>query len=723
MSKLMAIFVILIMIAFIMPSVLNQLARPRSRGPDKAMWLYDTDGKISSNDIRRATSELAVLKNLYIDRFLLGQRDFKYRLLGELLFPESIRGAAMSDDVKRSAMQNQLKISSARIDDFFEQARGRAELFWILLKAEVQNAGCATSPKQAGEILKMLVEEMTKGQVDAATLVGNACQAHQMTENDCLQAFADVLAIVSYARIVTEIEDVTEAEMAAAVSMSQEKFSAEFVEFNAKTFAGQAGEPTEQEIAEQFSKYKNYLPGAITQDNPFGLGYKQRARIAVEYMIVKLDDVKKLVTIPTEEEAEEFYQQNLERFAEEIPADANDPNSQPTKKQKSYAEVAGVIKDALLNRKVNAKATQILGQATEIADAEIIGLDFEKAKVEEFKAKAKDYSAASESVEQQNNIKIYTGKTGLLTAEDFQLSQSLGSLMMQTQSRIPTKLAKIVFASEQLGDEAVKLGPYELAKPKMFVSVGPLLDGMGSIVAMVRVTDAAKSFVPQDVNFSCQNNLPQIFENQPPPENTYSLRQEVQKDCKNLKAFAIACQKADEFTALAKTEGWEKAIKKFNAAYPAKIAADSNTFDIQKWTNKNRVSRSDMEMARLAMSNSPSSGKFVNQTIVYSRLIDAFYSQFKDDQAKATDVPLVIKFEPQMSCFAVKSLSRTFAPIESYESNRQQIAYNQDYVIGQSMAFEFFMPDNITKRLNLRPAQKSDNPSDTNNTEAAGDQE
>ena len=39
------------------------------------------------------------------------------------------------------------------------------------------------------------------------------------------------------------------------------------------------------------------------------------------------------------------------------------------------------------------------------------------------------------------------------------------------------------------------------------------------------------------------------------------------------------------------------------------------------------------------------------------------------------------------------------------------------------MNFEFFMPDNITKRMNLRPAQKSDNPSDTNNTEAAGDQE
>ena len=722
MSKLMAVFVILIMVAFIMPQVLNQLARPHSRGPEKAIWLYDTDSKISVNDLRQATSELAVLRGLYIDKFLLSQRDFKYILLGELLFPESVQGSLMSDEIKKVAMQNQFRVSQSRIDDFFSQSRGRSELFWILLKAEAEKAGCATSPKQAGEILKIIVDKMTDGRVDAATLVKNAGSAHQMTEDNCLQAFADVLTIVSYARVATEVEDITEAEMAAAAAIPQEKFSAEFVEFNAKTFADKATEPTEQEIAGQFNKYKDYLPGVMTQDNPFGFGYKQKARVAVEYMIVKLDDVKKLVAVPTEEEAEEFYQQNLERFAEEIPADANDPNAQPTTRQKSYAEVAGALKDALLNRKINAKATSILSQATEIADAEIIGLDFEKARVEEFKAKVKDYSAASESVAKQNNIKIYTGKTGLLTADDFQLSQSLGSLMMQSQSRIPTRLAKIAFAIEQFGDEAAKLGPYEPAKPKMFASVGPLLDNMGSVMATIRVIDAVKASVPQDVNFSYQRNLPQLSENIQLSENTYSLKEQVQKDCKNLAAFAVAEQKAQEFMTAVKADGWEKAIKKFNADYQAK-AADSNTFDMQKWADKTRISRWDMEMAKAAMSSSPAAERYINQGIVYGKLIDAFYSQFKGDSPEAANLPLMIKFEPQMSCFAVKSLSRTFAPIESYESKRQEFAYSKDYIIGQSMAFEFFMPDNITKRLNLRSTQKSDDKSDSNSVAEAGDQE
>ena len=713
MTKLMAIFVILIMFAFIMPTLLNQLAKPRSSGPGRAMWNYDKDGKISFNDIRRATSELAVLRSLYIDRFLFGQRDLKYILLGELLFPESFQGAGMSDEMKGIAMQNQLKISPSRIDDFFEQSRGRAELFWILLREESKKAGCTASPKQAGEILRLIIEKMTGNKVDAATLVRNACQASQMTEDDVLTAFADVMAIVSYARIAADIEDITETEMASAAARAGEKFSAQFVEFNAKTFADQLAEPTEKEIVEQFNKYKDYFQDITTQDNPCGFGYKQKARVTIEYAIVKLDDAKKLVTTPTEEEAEDFYQHNLEQFIEKVPVDANDPNSQMIQRQKSYAEVASLIKDALLGRKINAKAVKILSDLIESAEAEYSSLDFEKAAVGQFKEKAKDYSAAAEKIAQQNNIKIYTGKTGLLTADDFQLSQPLASLMMRGQSRIPTRLVKIAFASEQLGDEAIKLGPYEPAKPKMFVSIGPMFDNMGSIVAMVRIIDTAKSFVPENLDFSYERNLPQISENQQKLENTYSLRQNLQQDCKYLKAFATACQKADEFVKLAQDKGWEKAIKKFNTDYPAEDAADANTFDLQKWENRSRISQSDIEMARLSMGNSPSSEKFIQQSIAYGKLIDSFYSQFKNESETAAEVPVVIKFEPLLSCYALKSLNRTFTPIESYEAYRQQIAYRRDYVMGQSMVFEFFMPDNILKRAKLRPARESNNSSQT----------
>lgn len=716
MTKLMAIFVILIMIAFVMPSLLSQLARPHSSGPAKAMWYYDGDKKISFNDIARATNELGVLKSLFTDRFLLSQRDLRFVLLGQLLFPESATGSMMCDEIKRVAMQNQLRISSATIDNFFSQAKGRPELFWILLKAEAKKAGCGASAQQAGDVIKAIIANVTQNKGDAATFVGNVAQANQMTEDEALETFANVLAIASYADIVTNVEDVTEAQMAAGIAIPEEKLTAEFVEFKAETFIKQIAEPTDAEIATQFAKYKDSFEGTITDDNPYGFGYKQGPRVAVEYMALKVDEVEKLVDKPAEQESEDFYQQNLERFVEQVPADANDPNSQLVSRQKSYAEVANIIKDALFAGKVGAKATKILSETVEQAEADYDSLDFEKATIEQFRQKSKSYAEAAGKISKKYNINIYTGKTALLTAVEFQSNRTLGSLMIQGQSRIPTRLTKVVFAAEQLGDEAMKLGAFEPVKPKMLVSFGPLADNMGSIVAMARIVDAKKSEVPNDINFSYEKNLPQILETMPSQkeEPSFSLKEKVADDCKKLRAFALTCQKANEFIEQAKVQGWDKAVDALNEAYPPEDSNGPKTFELQNTNARNRVSRTDLELAKLNTANSPAADRFISQTIIYGKFIDLLYSQLQPGQTEAQNLPTVLEFKPQLSCYAVKSIIRDFATKESYNQERQRKAFEQDYIMSQSMMFQHYMPDNILKRLNLVPAQKSDDTADTN---------
>jgi hypothetical protein len=94
----------------------------------------------------------------------------------------------------------QFRISPARIDDFFAQATGRAELFWILLKAEAKNAGCAVTTERTGGLLNMLVPKMTNDKVDAVTAVRNAGRAYQMTDDMVLGTFADVLSVITYVR-------------------------------------------------------------------------------------------------------------------------------------------------------------------------------------------------------------------------------------------------------------------------------------------------------------------------------------------------------------------------------------------------------------------------------------------------------------------------------------------------------------------------------------------
>jgi len=717
MTKLMAIFVILIMVAFIMPTVLTQLARPRTTGLENAMWLYGKDKKITVNDLRDATARLAVLRGLYADKFLMSQQDLRAILLGQLLFPESAPAALLNDEIKKIALQNRLSISPSRIDDFFAQSRGRAELFLIALGDEAARAGCVVPAKQAGEILNAIIPQVTNNQVDAATAVKRICSANNMSDEQGLAAFADVLSIMTYARIVSDTENVTESQLENIFARAKEKINAEFVQFNAENFLDKVSEPDNAKITEQFEKYKNYLPGTIADDNPYGFGYKLMPRVALDYMIVRLEDVKKLVAVPTEEETEDYYQHNLQRFVEELPSDVNDPNAKPATRQKSYAEVADMIKRGLYAQKASLQGTKILNRAVEQAEADFDTLDFEKTNVETFRSKAGQYNAAAEIASKEYNIKIYTGRTTLLSAEEIQADQHLGGLLMTGQSRVPTRLSKLAFAVKQLGSEASKLGPFEPPMPRMYVSVGPLSDMAGSMMAVVRVVETAGSAAPADIGLSYQRNLPEFTESSATGSKTFVLKNVVAKDCKKLQAMQIAGKTAAEFLEMVKKQPWDSALGKINASYGKKDSnePDKKTFTLQTFNDSSRVSKMDIEMTRLRISGMAGVEGIMNQSLIYGKLMDAFDREFEDVQAKKVNLPAIINFEPRFSSYVVKSLTRDSGTIEDYAQIRQQLAFQQDYTDSQSTAVEHFLPDNILKRLNLRPAQEPNKPADSNN--------
>ncbi|MFA5292622.1 MAG: hypothetical protein WC496_06255 [Phycisphaerae bacterium] len=718
MTKLMAIFVILIMVAFIMPTVLTQLAKPRSTGLENAMWLYGKDKKITVNDLREATAKLTVLRGLYVDKFLLGQQDLRSILLGQILFPESVPAALLDDEIKKLSIQNRLSISPSRIDEFFAQSRGRAELFLIALGDEAASAGCVVPAKQAGEILNIIIPQVTNNQVDAATAVKRVCSANNMSDAQGLEAFADILSIMTYARIVGDTENVTESQLENIFARAKEKINAEFVQFNAENFLDKASEPDSAAITEQFEKYKNYLPGTVDDDNPYGFGYKLMPRVALEYMIVRLEDVKKLVAMPAEEETEDYYQHNLERFVEEMPAESNAPDAKPVTRQKSYAEVADMIKRGLYAQKASSQGTKILNRAVEQAETNFDTLNFEKADVNAFRSKAGDYSAAAEVASKEYNIKIYTGKTALISAEEIQADQYLGGLMMTGQSRVPTRLSKLAFAVKPLGSEASKLGPFEPAVPKLYVSVGPLSDMAGNIMAVVRVVETAGSAVPADIGLSYQKNLPELAASSAAGNKTFVLKDIVAKDCKRLQAMKVADKVAGEFLEMVKKQSWDSALEKINASYGKKDSNEPNkkTFAIQTFSDSTRVSKMDIEVTRMRTAGMAGAEGIMNQSLIYSKLMDTINSEFEDIQAKKVTLPAIIGFQPRLSFYVIKSLTRDSGAIEDYEQIRQQLAFQQDYIDSQSMSVEHFLPDNILKRLNLRPAQQEPNsPADSNN--------
>ena len=99
---------------------------------------------------------------------------------------------------------------------------------------------------------------------------------------------------------------------------------------------------------------------------------------------------------------------------------------------------------------------------------------------------------------------------------------------------------------------------------------------------------------------------------------------------------------------------------------------------------------------------------FLNRETAYKSVMDGIFDRFAQVQLEIKEVPMVMEVKPYLSYFAVKSLSRTIPTSVEYEDSRQMLAYREDYTLAQSLAFEHYLPRNITKRMNLRPARKSE---------------
>ena len=168
---------------------------------------------------------------------------------------------------------------------------------------------------------------------------------------------------------------------------------------------------------------------------------------------------------------------------------------------------------------------------------------------------------------------------------------------------------------------------------------------------------------------------------------------------------------------------WDDAVEKFNASYAKKDSnePEKKTFAIQNWNGRSKISQADIEITRHRTQGMVGTEGFVNQNIVYGKLIDTFYHKFDEMQAGNKKPPVIIDFEPMLTCYVIKSLTRDTndVVIEDYEKVRPELAYQQDFVDSQSMAIELFLPNNIFKRLNVRPVTEPNKPADSNDANGA----
>ncbi len=745
-TKVMAVVVIGIMFIFIGGgTLLEQLGR-RATGLHKTIAYFGDNKKITNRDLYvQAPRELDILRSMGAD-ILLSNQDLHAILLGELLFAEQRTSPALIKHIKQTIRTYRYRISDKQINDIYPPRRTMpSSIYWILLNNEAHLAGLRVPNKQAGIVLGKVIPDIFNGQTYSQR-IGTLINQHGLPEQQLLTIFSKLLAVWQYAQMICSNENVTSSQITQIIAREQESVDAELVEFDSAVFVPhQLPEREKQAIgAGHFDKYKKFFAGAVSEENPYGFGYKLPDRVQLEYIIVRLDDVATLIKEPTSQEKIDYYNRNSEQmFTEQVRSDPNDPNSPLTQRTKSYAEVTDIISDQLLKDEINSKANEILQDAKtltesglqDINDTELANLSTEqRAKI------VGDYKTTAEQLSKKHNIKIYSGQTGLLSPIDMQTDEYFARLYLEGYGQNPVSLAQIVFAVDDLA--ASELGPFDVQKPGMYENIGPLKDLWGSawsglqdisgqIMAVVRVIKAIKATEPQSIDQTFSTSSLRFDPNQEnSAEDAYSVREKLTEDLKKLAAMDITKSKAEEFIELAAKDGWDSALDKFNELYGQQTSQDEddpNTsgttnaeqnaakpFKLQNLTGLRRISKAALQTMAVQSAGNPAAQFFLNEQKNHSRFVEQLYSLVPQDSNTVDAVPLVIEFKPDMSFYCIKNISVKRLTLQEYEKVKAMQLQRDDYIQSESLSAVHFNPQNILKRMNFRPAEADEEPPDAN---------
>ncbi len=699
--KILAIVVIVLMVGFIGGSYLSQLGRG-GFGRKTVIARYGVKGKITDYDRALAQRDLDLLQSLRIDQILRSQ-DLRGVFLAELLFSEGRTSPELLMGLKRAIATQRLRISDEQIAGLYRHVVP-GDIYWILLKREAAEAGLVISEQTAGSVLGNILPQLFNGAPYSQVISG--LRSRKISEDMVHKAFSELLLVLEYARMMNSAEGLTESQMRRWASLGGEEINTKLVRFNASVFADQQPEPSREQVREQFENFKGNSAGKLSDKNPYGLGYMLDDMVALEYIALKMEDISKAVEKPIQQEMEDFYQANLGQFVEQVPIDPNDPNSPMAERIIGFGRVAKLISDRIYRQRISTKVDVILGDAKllvqeNFGDADVAELDAEK--LEELAA---DYTQIAGQLSQKYGIKVYSGKMGLLNADDMRADEYLSGLFLRSRSagQMPTPLSQLVFSVESLSGD--NTGLQQSRAVKMYENIGPALDVRGRIAAMVRVVEVKEATEPNSLEQSFSKVSIVLDEPNETVHQSYSVKDKAVEDLKNLAAMEVAKQKAEDFAVLAAEQGWEAALEQFNSRFGSSDANEPNTFEMVDWQGLRRYSDEYMETLAFRGESDPAAKRLMDQSIREARIIEKLYSLIPADSNQPAELPLVVKMEPDMSYYLVKELSISRIYNDEYLGSKPIWAYRLESTESQNLTAVHFQPDNILKRMNFRPVKE-----------------
>lgn len=314
-KKLMAVFGIMLMVVFILPSSLRNTQSDRVVG-------YVGD------------------KPLYASQLLQAENDWKV-LTGQ----SGIQGAQLQ--------RQTLGLTGLPLADAM---KNRPEL-WAMLLVEAQNLGVSPDPQMQSAMLTYY----TPPNVTPSMRKVYA------------QAITSLLQVSQAAQYVATLPKNSQPRIQQTIASQYQVLTLSAIELDSNARLDQAPAPTEKDIDQQLATFGNTPVDRPTTDNPFGFGYQFPARMKVQYLLIPEAEVRRAVLASRSDydwkvEYNIYYQKNLSQFPTTAPAIADStqpagmgpiaPTTKPAKPL-GFEDYQKQIENAVLQPLIDRKQQEI----------------------------------------------------------------------------------------------------------------------------------------------------------------------------------------------------------------------------------------------------------------------------------------------------------------------------------------------------------------------------
>ena len=590
-KKLLAIVCVPVMIIFLLPS----FARQNQRGMlDPVLGYVMVDGEeqeVRQKQLQEAGAKLSVLRSLGVD--MISQAGVLVQIpqlgvsapmpavaghalfFGQLQANQSFRAGLRQQAAQWVDDREALEAVWADIDAVAEGGEGGAALYYWLLAGEARRAGVQATGAQIDALLDVRGQLIAAGNPLPRISIADIISQTVGTEGKLREAIGEYIAIMRYASMVSKSLVLSDPELRRMVRDKTEMMtvSGEFVAFPPRLFTDRIEEPTEEEIAGQFAKFREAEQGDVTDENPYGFGYMLGDRVQVEYLKVDVaavaevvaEEFGKLSVLVQESKVREYWSNNRERFRVQVEgsADVDGQESQPEFRDPPFDEVVLRAREQYQHAEAVRRAELIASEAKSLSQQKVGAKDSTSEVGSEARS---DYAVIAKRLS-NDAVTVLHESTDYLSMNEAGADVDLGMAYMTRNGRPIESLLGVMFGCKPLKDgETSKLDspPVEL-----YDDVAPLV-GFNRMmqeqaVYVVRIIGADRKRAPESLSDTGRGGAAAAALDTAVDEGN-ALRQQVIEDVRTVKQFELSREWAERFAAETEKSDWDTALAMMNDA-------------------------------------------------------------------------------------------------------------------------------------------------------------